>query len=228
LVQVGGRAQHQAGDRRVEAGVLGGQGLGGAVDHPDQCWRPIGGGACQAAQVGFWLHRQDLGDRGRVVREVQAVTRTDLDDAAGQAGEQPAAMLGHLGVHQAADPRVQAGEEGVVNRLRGADHQAERRHGPGPGVAEPQRDPDPGEHGGEAGLRAEADGQAHGQQQRRGAEHAGGVGEGAAGGQGGWGHGQGAEAVDDAPARSSAIRRAAPRLPNRVNWASRPGMSQLT
>jgi hypothetical protein len=69
----------------------------------------------QVAQVGFWLDRQDFGDGGRVVREVEAVAGADLQDPTLQAGQQAPAVVGDLGVHEVADPRIDAGEQGMMN-----------------------------------------------------------------------------------------------------------------
>jgi hypothetical protein len=68
----------------------------------------------EAAQIRLGLHREHLGDRGRVVGEVEAVAGADLHDPAGQAGEEGAAVLeGALGVHGRADPGVDASEDGM-------------------------------------------------------------------------------------------------------------------
>jgi hypothetical protein len=114
LVQVGDRAQHQAGHHHVDGAVGGGQRLGGARQEPDRNRRLPGRGHGLAAQVGFWLYGQDFGDGGRVVREVEAVAGADLQDPAGQAGEEGAAVLeGALGVHGLAGPGEDAGEDRV-------------------------------------------------------------------------------------------------------------------
>jgi hypothetical protein len=115
-VRVGDGAQHQAGHHRVEGGVGAGQRLGDAVGHPDRHRRLVGRGQRQAAQVGLGLHGQDLGDGGRVVREVEAVAGADLQDPPLQAGEQPPAVVADLGVHEVADPGIAAGEQGMADR----------------------------------------------------------------------------------------------------------------
>jgi hypothetical protein len=48
------------------------------------------------------------------VREVQAVAGADLDDPAGRAGEQVAAVVGRFGFHEAADSRVEAAKTGCL------------------------------------------------------------------------------------------------------------------
>jgi hypothetical protein len=116
LVWVGDGAQHQAGHHRVEGAVGGGQGLGGAVHHPDRDRRLPGCGQGLAAQVGFWFHGQDFGDGGWVVGEVEAVAGADLQDPTREAGQQPSAVVADLGVHEVADPRIDAGEDGMVDR----------------------------------------------------------------------------------------------------------------
>ncbi|HEV8649160.1 MAG TPA: hypothetical protein VG276_07075 [Actinomycetes bacterium] len=52
------------------------------------------------------------------MREVEAVAGADLDDAAGQAGEQLPPVLGDagLGVREVADPGIAAGEDGMADR----------------------------------------------------------------------------------------------------------------
>ena len=116
LVQVGDRAQHQAGHHHVDGAVGGGQGLGGARQDPDRNRRLPGRGHGLAAQVGFWLYGQDFSDGGRVVREVEAVAGADLQDPTREAGQQPSAVVADLGVHEVADPRIDAGEQWVVDR----------------------------------------------------------------------------------------------------------------
>jgi hypothetical protein len=116
LVRVGDRAQHQAGHHHVDGAVGGGQRLGGAGHDPDRNRRLPGCGLRQAAQVRFGLYGQDLADRGRVVREVEAVAGTDLQHPTGQAGQQPPAVVADLGVHEAADAGVAAGEDGMADR----------------------------------------------------------------------------------------------------------------
>jgi hypothetical protein len=114
-VRVGDGAQHQAGHHRVDGAVGGGQRLGDPVGHPDRHRRLAGRGQGLAAQVGLWLDGPDLGDGGRVVGEVEAVAGADLQDPAREAGQQPSSVVADLGVHEVADPGIDAGEEGMVN-----------------------------------------------------------------------------------------------------------------
>ena len=87
------RAQHQGGDSGVHAGVRRREGVGAAVDHPDRNRRLAGGDLGQAAQIRLGFHSEDLGDGGWVVGEVEAVAGAHLQDPAGQAGQQRAAVL---------------------------------------------------------------------------------------------------------------------------------------
>jgi hypothetical protein len=86
----------------------------GAVDHADGDGSLLGGGFGQGAEVRLRLDGEQLGDRWRVVGEVEAVAGADLQDPAGQAGEEGAAVLeGALGVHGRAGPGEDAGEDRV-------------------------------------------------------------------------------------------------------------------
>jgi hypothetical protein len=111
----GHRAQHQGGDRSVHAGVSGREGVGGAIDHLDRDQGQVVGGLGEGTQIRLGLHGQDLGDRWRVVGEVEAVAGADLEHPAGQAGEEGAPVLeGALGVHGRADAGVDASEDRVA------------------------------------------------------------------------------------------------------------------
>jgi hypothetical protein len=50
------------------------------------------------------------------VQEVEAVAGPDLQDAPGEAGQQPSAVAADLGVHEVTDPRIDASEQGMVDR----------------------------------------------------------------------------------------------------------------
>jgi hypothetical protein len=50
------------------------------------------------------------------VGEIQAVAGADLQHPPGEAGQQPPAVVADLGVHEVADPRIDAGEDGMVGR----------------------------------------------------------------------------------------------------------------
>ena len=91
---VGDAAQHEAGDRRVHIAVGEWQGVGGAVAHGHGDGRAGRGVLGDGAQGRLGLDRDDLGDGGRVVREVQTVTCAHLQNAAGEIPQQSPAVLG--------------------------------------------------------------------------------------------------------------------------------------
>jgi hypothetical protein len=89
-------------------------GHGGAIDHADGDGSLLGGGFGQGAEVQLRLDGEQFGGRWRVVGEVEAAAGADLQDPAGQAGEESAAVLERaLGVHGRADPGEHAGEDRV-------------------------------------------------------------------------------------------------------------------
>jgi hypothetical protein len=49
------------------------------------------------------------------VGEVEAVAGPDLQHPTREAGQQPSAVVGDLDVHEVTDPRIDAGEKGMVN-----------------------------------------------------------------------------------------------------------------
>jgi hypothetical protein len=67
-------------------------------------------------KVGLRLKRHNLVDRSRVVRKVQSVAGADLNHPTRKPGEQLIAMLADLTFHKAAEPLVDAGEDGMPDR----------------------------------------------------------------------------------------------------------------
>lgn len=90
----------------------------------DRNGRLLGGGFGESPQVWFGFHGEYAGDGGRVVSEVRAVPRTDLEDLAGESSEEGAAVFGHACLfHGLAHAGVQPREDGAVH----VDHQATGR-----------------------------------------------------------------------------------------------------
>ena len=114
LVLVGDAAQDEGGDRDVEEGVVGGQVAGGTVDDLDRDGGLRGVGLGDGPQVGFRLDRDHLGDRGRVVGEVEAVAGSDFDHPSGRAADERLAVSSDTLFHEEARAGVPAGEEGVA------------------------------------------------------------------------------------------------------------------
>ena len=92
---VGNRVQHPCAHHRVRAAVLDGKVLGEAFHDLDRHRRVTGRSLRDLAQVWLGFHREHAGDGGGVGGEVRAAARADLDDLAGESGEQRGAMLGH-------------------------------------------------------------------------------------------------------------------------------------
>jgi hypothetical protein len=94
VVLVGNRAENEAGDGGVDALVLERQLFGDPGQDADRDRR----GGCRlyggGAQGGLGLDGDDLGHRGRVVGEVEAVSGAQLEHGAAQPVEQPAPVLG--------------------------------------------------------------------------------------------------------------------------------------
>jgi len=94
LGRIGNGAQHQGHHHPVEDSVVGGQRTGLRVEHPD------GDGGRHRRDLGVLAEGlvgcdgENLGDRRGVVREVQAVARTDLDHRTAQPGQQSVSMPG--------------------------------------------------------------------------------------------------------------------------------------
>lgn len=114
LVLVGDAAQDEGGDRDVEEGVVAGQVAGGTVDDLDRDGGLRGVGLGDGPQVGFRLDRDHLGDRGRVVGEVEAVAGSDFDHPSGHAADERLAAGSDTLFHEEACAGVPAGEEGVA------------------------------------------------------------------------------------------------------------------
>jgi hypothetical protein len=73
---------------------------------------PLGPGT----KVRLRLERHNLVNRSRVARKVQPVAGADLDHPTRKPGEQLLAMLADLTFHEAAEPLVDAGEDGMPDR----------------------------------------------------------------------------------------------------------------
>lgn len=120
-VRVGNRAQGEAGDGRVERAVGVGQLLGDGTDdvHRDRCRAGALLGQGPQARLGFDGHYPP--HPGRVVGEVQPVARADLDDLAGEAGQQASAVFRDAGPVQGGPRvlRVDAGEHRAAFGPRG-------------------------------------------------------------------------------------------------------------
>jgi hypothetical protein len=67
-------------------------------------------------KVGLRLKRHHLVNRSRVARKVQSVAGTDLNHPTREPSEQLVAMLPDLTFHKAAEPLVDAGEDGMPDR----------------------------------------------------------------------------------------------------------------
>ena len=143
---VGHAAEHERDDGGVEGAVVRGDALGQPVDHGDRHRGPRGRSDRVLPQVRLRLDGQHLVDRRRVVREVRAGARTDLDDPPGEARQQPRAVLGGpVRLHGGGDPDPQAGEPGVLHRRpvdRASGHGSTMTSGrrPGNGPPTPPRD----------------------------------------------------------------------------------------
>ena len=115
---IGDAAQHERGDRGVERCGLGREGVGEAGDHGHVDRRGARRLLRPLAQVGLGLDGDDLGDGRRVVAEVQAVARSDLDHAAGEAGEHLGPVLrAALALDAGAGRGVEAGEDRVARAV---------------------------------------------------------------------------------------------------------------
>jgi len=73
---------------------------------------PLGPGT----KVGLRLKCHNLVNRSRVARKVQSVAGADLNHPTRKPGEQLLAMLADLTFHKAAEPLVDAGEDGMPDR----------------------------------------------------------------------------------------------------------------
>src|SRR5215212_6157887 len=91
---IGDGAEHQARHRDVGARVVERQLVRDSGKHPDRDGCGRGGRLGLAAQRGLGLDRYDLGDLGRVEREVKAVAGADLDDGSAQSLEQASPVVG--------------------------------------------------------------------------------------------------------------------------------------
>src|SRR5262249_45083092 len=98
------RAEHQAGDRGVEASACQRKRGGDAVAHADPHRCAARGLDGSLAEVGLRLERDDLVDRRGVVLEVHAVAGPDLHYPAGKTGEELVPVVADLLLHHPADP----------------------------------------------------------------------------------------------------------------------------
>jgi AhpD family alkylhydroperoxidase len=107
---VGHRAEDEASDGAIARRILGGQVVGDAVENLDPNVGSRGAGRTRSlAQIRLRLHGQHLLDRGRIVGEVAARTRTDLDHAARQPSQKLVPVAAYLcrlmPAHQRPKPR---------------------------------------------------------------------------------------------------------------------------
>lgn len=113
-VLIGNRAENQARNGGIDAGVLEWQLVGGAGQYANWHRRGAGGRDRSGSERRLRLDGNDLRDLARIVREVEAVPGAELEDCPGQAVEEPAPVFGGpapLGVLGRA--LVQAGEAGT-------------------------------------------------------------------------------------------------------------------
>jgi hypothetical protein len=155
---VGHRAQHSGYDRRVEGCVLRRKCACDAVQDPDRHRRRPRRLHRALPQVRLGLHRHQLLDLPRIVREVEAVSRAHLDHAARQARQQ---LPSHLGLPAflvlGREAIEEAREERMANGLLGT-HRSDYRaytaapwptyrlsfaRDPQPGASIPWRTPSP-------------------------------------------------------------------------------------
>lgn len=112
-------SMHERRDDGIDGVVAGGELLGDAVNHVDGDRRQRSAPPGSLAQVRLRLDREDAGHLARIVSEVEAVAGPDLDDAAGQAREQPAPPVGAaLSLDAGADARIHPGEDRVAGARR--------------------------------------------------------------------------------------------------------------
>jgi len=105
------RAQHQRRHHRVERAVRRRQPFGRAVDYRDRQPGLPGLLLGELAQVPLGLDGQHAGHRLGIVAEVQPVARTDLEDRAGEARQEPRPVVGDpRRFHAGRRPDVEAGE----------------------------------------------------------------------------------------------------------------------
>jgi hypothetical protein len=129
LAQGRGRVGHAAQHRRDHAGVhrrvVGGQRVGHAIDDRDGDRRLARRLLRHRAEVLLGLDGDERGHRARVVGEAHAAAGAELDDAAAQVGQQPAAVLGPAAALLAhGGAREHAGEDRAAAHGRG--HRSDR------------------------------------------------------------------------------------------------------
>ncbi len=115
-------AQDQRRHRPVERLALDRQRLGRPRHHVHRHLGAQGGPDRELPQRAFRLQRHDLRDGAGVVGEVQPVSRTDLDDPAGEPRQQLLAVRGdaapQIGGH--AEAGVEAGEDRMMHGVPGS------------------------------------------------------------------------------------------------------------
>lgn len=110
------RAKHQADHRSVEARGRERKRRRGRVPDPDSNRGVLRGLLGPGTKVGLRLKCHNLVNRSRVARKVQSVAGADLNHPTRKPGEQLVAMLTDLTFHKAAEPLVDAGEDGMPDR----------------------------------------------------------------------------------------------------------------
>lgn len=126
------RAQDGGGDDGVEGAALDGQRFGGAVDDRDPQSQFVGAFAGEVAEVRLGFDGDQFGDRVGVVGEVGAEAAADLQDAAGDRGEEACALLGEAaGLQLGGGGRIPAGEEGSSAACHECSSRSARPRGDG-------------------------------------------------------------------------------------------------
>lgn len=121
LALVGHCAEHKRGDTGVERAIRAWKIIGATVQNRDADGRPLRLVLRALAEIPLRLNRHDLLHRGRVVGEIRAAARADLNHTPVQAREHPPSVLGTPATFgDLSDPLVDTGENRATrNRVTG-------------------------------------------------------------------------------------------------------------